>query len=68
MLDVPAYPFCSLPCAPLSSEISTEEGGLEAFIATYGYVAIFILTFFEGESVLIAAGFLAFNGYLTQSW
>jgi len=37
---------------------------LEEFIARYGYIAIFILTFFEGESVLIAAGFLAFTGHL----
>jgi membrane protein DedA with SNARE-associated domain len=43
----------------------TGTGGvLEDFISQYGYVAIFILTFFEGESVLIAAGFLAFYGYL----
>ena len=39
-------------------------GFLEELISRYGYVAIFILTFFEGESVLIAAGFLAFHGYL----
>jgi len=39
-------------------------GTLEEFISRYGYIAIFILTFFEGESVLFAAGFLAFNGYL----
>ncbi len=37
---------------------------LEELIPKYGYIAIFILTFFEGESVLIAAGFLAFSGYL----
>ena len=37
---------------------------MQEFIAQYGYIAIFILTFFEGESVLIAAGFLAFSGYL----
>lgn len=37
---------------------------LEEFISKYGYIAIFILTFVEGESVLFAAGFLAFNGYL----
>jgi len=37
---------------------------LQEFISQYGYIAIFILTFFEGESVLIAAGFLAFSGYL----
>jgi membrane protein DedA with SNARE-associated domain len=37
---------------------------LEELISRYGYIAIFILTFFEGESVLIAAGFLAYNAYL----
>jgi len=40
------------------------ENPLEEFISRYGYIAIFILTFFEGESVLFAAGFLAFHGYL----
>lgn len=38
---------------------------LEDFVSRYGYFAIFILTFFEGESVLIAAGFLAYHGYLS---
>jgi membrane protein DedA with SNARE-associated domain len=37
---------------------------LEEFISRYGYAAIFVFTFFEGESVLIAAGFLAYRGYL----
>ena len=37
---------------------------MEEFISRYGYAAIFIFTFFEGESVLIAAGFLAYRGYL----
>jgi membrane protein DedA with SNARE-associated domain len=37
---------------------------LQEYLSQYGYIAIFILTFFEGESVLIAAGFLAFSGYL----
>jgi membrane protein DedA with SNARE-associated domain len=42
-----------------------DEGGLlQELLSRYGYLAIFILTFFEGESVLIAAGFLAFSGYL----
>lgn len=31
---------------------------MEELISRYGYAAIFILTFFEGESVLIAAGFI----------
>lgn len=39
---------------------------MEEFIRQYGYLAIFILTFFEGESVLFAAGFLAFHGYLNS--
>jgi membrane protein DedA with SNARE-associated domain len=42
----------------------SSGGTLEEFVTRYGYIAIFILTFFEGESVLFAAGFLAFNGYL----
>ena len=42
----------------------SSGGPLEEVISRYGYIAIFILTFFEGESVLFAAGFLAFNGYL----
>jgi membrane protein DedA with SNARE-associated domain len=41
-----------------------EGGYLEELISKYGYAAIFVLTFFEGESVLIAAGFLAYSGYL----
>lgn len=55
MLVFPASLFC----------VPEYRGGfLEEFISRYGYIAIFIFTFFEGESVLIAAGFLAFNGYL----
>ena len=44
--------------------LKNRGGFLEEFISRYGYAAIFIFTFFEGESVLFAAGFLAFNGYL----
>jgi membrane protein DedA with SNARE-associated domain len=55
MLDFPASLFYVL---------KYRGGFLEEFISRYGYIAIFIFTFFEGESVLIAAGFLAFNGYL----
>lgn len=53
MLGNPASPFCGEP--------------LEEFISQYGYAAIFVLTFFEGESVLFAAGFLAFHGYLNTA-
>ena len=38
---------------------------LEAIIAQYGYVALFIGTFFEGEVVVIVAGLLIHLEYLT---
>lgn len=36
----------------------------EIVIEHYGYAAILIGTFFEGEAVLVIAGFLAHHGYL----
>jgi len=40
---------------------------MESFIQHYGYIAIFIGTFLEGETILILAGFAAHQGYLTLS-
>ncbi len=37
---------------------------LELIIQKYGYLALFIGTFLEGETVLILAGFAAHRGYL----
>ncbi len=37
---------------------------LEDFIVQYGYLALFIGTFLEGETILIVAGYLASLGYL----
>lgn len=37
---------------------------ISAFIASYGYFAVFIGTFLEGETVLVAAGFAAHQGLL----
>lgn len=37
---------------------------IETLIATYGYAAILVGTFFEGETVLILGGFAAHRGYL----
>ncbi len=37
---------------------------LPALVAQYGYFAILFGTFLEGETVLLAAGFLAHQGYL----
>jgi len=41
---------------------------LTALIASYGYYALFVGTFLEGETVLIAAGFAAHRGILDLSW
>lgn len=37
---------------------------MEILINQYGYLLIFVITFFEGESVLIIAGILAHQGFL----
>lgn len=37
---------------------------LKELIQTYGYLALFIGTFLEGETILIVAGFAAYNGTL----
>jgi len=37
---------------------------LEALIVQYGYLALFIGTFLEGETILLIAGYLAQDGYL----
>lgn len=36
----------------------------ETFVANYGYVAVLVGTFLEGEAILVIAGFLAHQGYL----
>jgi membrane protein DedA with SNARE-associated domain len=41
---------------------------LEAAIQIYGYWAILVGTFFEGETILILAGFAARRGYLSLPW
>jgi membrane protein DedA with SNARE-associated domain len=41
---------------------------LETLISTYGYAAIVVGTFFEGETVLVLAGFAAHQGYLKLPW
>ena len=37
---------------------------ISAFVASYGYVAVFVGTLLEGETILIAAGFAAHRGLL----
>ncbi len=38
---------------------------LEALLTTYGYPAIFVGTFLEGETIVVIAGILAHRGYLS---
>ena len=37
---------------------------LQQFLHDFGYFALFLGTFFEGETILVLAGFLASRGYL----
>jgi membrane protein DedA with SNARE-associated domain len=41
---------------------------LEQWIDTYGYGAILLGTFLEGETILILGGFAAYQGYLKLPW
>ncbi|MCP5246174.1 MAG: DedA family protein, partial [Burkholderiales bacterium] len=41
---------------------------LEELISTYGYIAITIGVFLEGETFLILGGFAAHRGYLELIW
>ena len=41
---------------------------LETFFGTYGYPALLVGTFFEGETFLVLAGFAASLGYLDIPW
>ena len=41
---------------------------LQTFIENYGYFAVFVGCFAEGETVLVLAGFAAHLGYLSLPW
>lgn len=41
---------------------------LEELIATYGYLAILVITFIEGETIVILAGVAAHLGFLDVTW
>jgi len=41
---------------------------LEQLIAEYGYLAILLITFIEGETIVILAGVAAHLGYLELQW
>jgi len=37
---------------------------IQSFLHNFGYLALFIGTFFEGETIVVLAGFMAFTGHL----
>jgi len=41
---------------------------LEHYISTYGYLAVFLGVFVEGEAIVLTAGFLAYQGILQLHW
>ena len=41
---------------------------LEQFIAHYGYLALFVGTFLEGETILVLGGLAAQQGLLELPW
>jgi len=41
---------------------------LEFIIEKYGYLAVFVGTFLEGETILVLAGFAAHRGYMALPW
>lgn len=41
---------------------------LQSIIENYGYAAIFIGTFLEGETILVLAGLAVHRGYLVLTW
>lgn len=45
-----------------------DEMSLEGLIHQYGYVALFLGTLLEGETVLLMAGFAARCGFLSMPW
>jgi membrane protein DedA with SNARE-associated domain len=40
----------------------------ETLLEQFGYLAVFVGTFLEGEAILVAAGFFASRGYLDIAW
>jgi membrane protein DedA with SNARE-associated domain len=41
---------------------------LASLLATYGYIAVFVGTFLEGETILVLGGFAAKRGFLDLPW
>ena len=54
-----------MPSSPPARESNKPPVSLELLISTYGYAAIAVGTFIEGETILILAGLAVHQGYLS---
>lgn len=45
-----------------------EDTTFAQLISRYGYLAILVGTFLEGETIVLVAGFMAYQGYLSLPW
>ena len=50
------------------SKLGDRDVTLQSFVDTYGYLAIMVGTFFEGETILVLGGVAAYRGYLALPW
>ena len=50
------------------TRVPHKDMSLETMIATYGYGAVLVGTFLEGETVVLLGGFAAHRGYLDLPW
>ena len=50
------------------TRVPHKDMSLESMIATYGYGAVLVGTFLEGETVVLLGGFAAHRGYLDLPW
>jgi len=44
------------------SKLGGRDVALQSFVDTYGYLAIMVGTFFEGETILVLGGFTGHPG------
>src|SRR3546814_7971944 len=50
------------------SDWSSDVCSSDLLVTQYGYFALFLGTLFEGETILLVAGYLAERGYLALEW
>jgi membrane protein DedA with SNARE-associated domain len=59
---------CGAASLPGAQAIASDPVEFEALIREYGYVAILVVTLFEGETIVLLVGAAAHFGYLELHW